>query len=257
LFLALPSGAQTAPGFALDRYDPSERGSDWFVGESLYLRGHGRFALGVVGDWAHRPLVLYMGGDSIPIVRDQLFAHVGANVVLWNRLRVGASFPVLFWGAGEPAQVGAMRYEDSNGTRAGDLRLGADVRVLGEYGSAFTLAGGVQAHLPTGSRDAYASDGKVRIRPRILAAGDIGPFAYAANVAFTYRALTDKVAGQPFGSEVGFTASAGVRLLDKKLLVGPEIFGSTVVAEGGAFDKLTTPFELIFSAKGQIGRAHV
>jgi OmpA-OmpF porin, OOP family len=251
LVLAAPAWAQTAPGFALDRYSPSERGSDWFAGESLDLRGHGRFALGIVGDWAHRPLVLYMGGESIPIVRNQLYAHVGTNVVLWNRLRVGVSFPVLFWGDGDPAQVGAVRYADRNGTKVGDLRLGADVRLLGEYGEAFTLACGLQIHLPTGSREAYAGDGKVRVRPRVLAAGDAGPFAYAANVAFMYRALTDEVAGQPFGSELGLTASAGVRLFERRLLVGPELFGSTVVQHGGAFSKLTTPFELIFGAKAR------
>jgi outer membrane protein OmpA-like peptidoglycan-associated protein len=251
LALAAGARAQTAPGFALDRYNPAERGSDWFANESLDLRGHGRFAVGLVGDWAHRPLVLYSSDGSFPIVKDQLFAHLGANVILWNRLRVGASFPVLLWGGGEATQVGATRFADKSGTNAGDLRLGTDVRILGEYGGAFTLAGGLQVHLPTGSRDSYASDGKVRVQPRILAAGDVGPVAYAANVAFTYRALTDRVAGQPFGSEMYFSAAAGVRLLDKKLLVGPEIFGSTVVSEGGAFEKLTTPFELIFSAKGR------
>jgi OmpA-OmpF porin, OOP family len=251
LFLAAGASAQTAPGFALDRYNPSERGSDWFANESLDLRGHGRFAIGVVGDWAHRPLLLYSSAGSFPIVKDQVYAHLGANVVLWDRLRLGASFPVLLWGGGDPVQVGATRFADSSGTRAGDLRLGTDVRVVGEYGGAFTLVGGLLVHLPTGSRDAYASDGKVRIQPRVLAAGDVGPIAYAGNVAFTYRALTEKVGGQPFGSEVNFSLAAGVRLLDKKLLVGPEIFGSTVVADGGAFDKLTTPFELIFSAKAR------
>jgi len=39
--------AQAATGFALDQYDPSVRGSDWFANESLDLRGNFRPALGV------------------------------------------------------------------------------------------------------------------------------------------------------------------------------------------------------------------
>ena len=61
VLLAVPAYAQTTTqsGFALNRFDPSERGSDWFALESLDLRGHNRWAVGVVGDWAYKPLVLY------------------------------------------------------------------------------------------------------------------------------------------------------------------------------------------------------
>ena len=56
--------AQQAPGFAIDRFDPSERGSEWFALESLDLRGEARLAFGVVGDWGHKPLVLYAPDGS-------------------------------------------------------------------------------------------------------------------------------------------------------------------------------------------------
>src|SRR5262245_21728822 len=48
-------------GFALNRFDISEVGSDWFAGDSLDLRGKVRpgFRLGI--DWAHKPLVRYDG----------------------------------------------------------------------------------------------------------------------------------------------------------------------------------------------------
>ena len=39
--------AQQAPGFAINRFDPSERGSEWFALESLDLRGEARLAFGV------------------------------------------------------------------------------------------------------------------------------------------------------------------------------------------------------------------
>ena len=58
LFSSSGAFAQAA-GFAVDRFDPAERGSDWFVSESLDLRGSARPAFGVVLDWGHKPLVVY------------------------------------------------------------------------------------------------------------------------------------------------------------------------------------------------------
>src|SRR5690606_32555891 len=65
MFGASAASAQSA-GFALDRFDPSDRGSDWFALESLDFDGHMRAALGLVGDYAYKPLVLYNGdGDEV------------------------------------------------------------------------------------------------------------------------------------------------------------------------------------------------
>ena len=65
LTLLCASTALAEGGFALDRYEPSERGSDWFANESLDLRGNGRLALGAVGDYAYKPLVFYdANGDE-------------------------------------------------------------------------------------------------------------------------------------------------------------------------------------------------
>jgi outer membrane protein OmpA-like peptidoglycan-associated protein len=125
--------------------------------------------------------------------------------------------------------------------------------LIGEYRDPISLAIGLKAHLPTGKVEAYASDGKVRIEPRILAAGDIGPFVYAARVSFIYRELHGKVIGNPFGSELGFGASAGLRVFDEVLVIGPELYGATVVQKSNAaFHKMTTPVELLFSGKFRI-----
>src|SRR5579859_5510305 len=95
--LAAPNAwGQQAQGFAVERFDPSERGSDWFVLESLDLRGPFRPALGVVGDFAYRPLVLYNPDGSVgrSIVRNQYVLHPGASLVLWDRVRFGLNVPV-------------------------------------------------------------------------------------------------------------------------------------------------------------------
>ncbi len=252
LLAAAPAFAQTTqPGFNLDRFEPSERGSDWFALESLDLRGHGRPAIGVVGDYSYRPLVLYDLNDNerAAIVRHSLLAHVGISLVLWDRLRLAASYPFAITQKGEDAASGSTLYRAPSGAAAGDLRLGADLRLIGTYTGVFTAALGAQVWVPTGDRDNYMSDGKARVQPHLLAAGDIGAFAYAAKIGVNIRPQTDQVGGSPMGSEAMFGASAGVRAAQRRILIGPEIYGSTVVSNSDAFlKKATTPFEVLVGA---------
>ncbi len=254
--LLLSSNTATAQnsGFALDRFEPSERGSEWFAQDTLDLRGSFRPAVGVVGSWGYKPLVTYRadGSGLTPLVRHQLVLHPGASVVVADRLRLAFNLPVAAYQAGEAATVrldetsAPVSFKPADKAAVGDLRLAADVRLLGRYGEAFTLALGAQVFLPTGSREQYMGDGKVRVTPRLQAAGDIGAFAYAARIGVVYRALSEPFAGSHVGTELTFGASAGVRALERKLLIGPELYGSTVVVEGQAFERRATPLEVLF-----------
>src|SRR6185312_3652275 len=80
-------------------------------------------------------------------------------------------------------------------------------------------------------------------------AGDIGIFTYAAHVGAQYRNLDETFGTSPLGSTVLFGAAAGLRLADRALTIGPEIYGSTVVTSGDAFfAKESTPLEVILGA---------
>ena len=86
LLAASGARAQTATGFALDQFNPSERGSEWFQGDTLDLRGDPGAAVGVVGELAVRPLVLYNPDGttkSVP-VQDSLILHPGGTIVRKN-----------------------------------------------------------------------------------------------------------------------------------------------------------------------------
>jgi outer membrane protein OmpA-like peptidoglycan-associated protein len=245
---ATSSSAQTASGFSLDRFNPSERGSEWFALDSLDLRGHLRPAIGVVGELADSPLVLYNADGSVRSkpVQYQLVLHPGASLVLWDRLRVGFDLPIAVYESGNGGAVDGVTYQGVGSAGIGDLRLGADVRLLGQYGDVFRLAAGAQVFVPVGSQSGYLSDGSIRIViPRVQVAGDVDWFSYAANVGFNYRNDTSTFGGTPLGSEFVFGASAGAHLFDRKLLFGPEIYGSTVVTNGSAFAKTNTPLELL------------
>ena len=250
LLLAAPgvARAQRATGFALDRFDPSEKGSEWFALDSLDLRGHARPALGAIADFGYKPLVLYNEDHSerASLLQEQLVLHLGGSVVLWNRLRLGASLPIALYQSGDDAVAGTTTFAAPTSTAVGDLRLAADIRLFGQHRGPFSLAAGVAVHVPTGSRDAYTGDGSVRLAPRLLAAGEVGRFIYAAKLGFTYRALTDAYAGSDLGSELGFGVSAGVRTAHQRLVLGPELYGATVVTGNeGAFKTRNTPVEIL------------
>lgn len=241
--------AQSAPGFALGRYQPSERGSDWFVGESLDLRGRWRPAVGVVMDESYRSLVAYEDGETRAVpVRHMFFGHVGASLVLASRVRVAASLPVLLFAEGETATVAGTTYEAPRRAQGiGDLRLGADVRIFGNYGDVVTGAVGVQLWTPTGSRDQYTSDGAVRLRGRAMIAGDVaGVFTYAAQLGAGWHARSERVVGGSIGSELGFVISAGARLVGRRMVVGPEVHGTTAFSD--PFGRLSTPLEALLGA---------
>ena len=258
LVSAVEANAQTNPpeGFSLNRFEPSERGSEWFVLDSLDFRGAARPAVGAVVDYGHKPLVFFGpdGNEVRAVVSDQVFAHVGTSVAIWDQLRLAIDLPIALANQGQardpgdPVDANAIALDEGAGI--GDIRLGADWLLFGGYDEAVRGALGLQAYIPTGDQESFTSDGKVRLLPHFLVAGDIGQLSYGGRAAFQWRAKNDNFNGEPFGSEVTFGASIGVRFLERRLLVGPEVYGSTVVSDGGDgfFSKKTTPVEGVLGA---------
>lgn len=250
--------AQTSSpqGFAVNHFDPSERGSEWFALDSLDLRGNLRPALGIVGEWAYRPLILTDGNGNLikSIVRDQAFLHVGGNVVLFDRLRVGADVPVMVYADGHTAVAGGTTYNAPvHSAGIGDVRLSADVRLFGTHGDVITGAIGAQLELPTGAQDSYAGDGSVRVLPHALVAGDVGLFTYAAKAGVTIRGLDESYDNGQVGTELDLGGAAGLRLADRKLVAGPEVFMRSVFTSGAFFSKKATPVEGLLGAHYTIG----
>ena len=249
------AAAGDGKGFAVNRFDPSERGSLWLTQESLDFRGDFRFSAGLTLDYAKRPLGIYDADDELvaDLLAHQLYGHLGASFVFLNRLRLGFSVPVALYQEGGDAMVNGTRFSAPNAVAMGDLRLSADVRLFGQYGDAFSLAFGAQLYLPTGKRGQYTGDEGVRVQPRVMVAGEVGNFVYAAKVGFHYRANEDGSLNGDFklGSELNLGVAIGWQFLDKKLLVGPEFNGGTVVTQGGknTFDDKTSPAEVLLGAR--------
>lgn len=253
LLAVRPANAQA--GYAMNRFDPSEPGSDWFVNDSLDLRGSPNAAAGVVWDWSYKPLVLRGAqgdADSVRnVVTDQVVAHAAVAFMLHDRFRAAVDLPIVVFQHGDDlSQIAAL---ETSGL--GDLRLSGDVRLMGQYGDAFTLALGAQAHVPTGRRSQLSSDGTFRFVPRVLVAGDTAGLAYAAKLGFAYRPLDAAFAGRQLTSEAVFSVAAGVRVNDI-FVFGPELSGATALGKGvDIFAQRSTPLELLLGFHVSLGQS--
>ncbi|MDB4993007.1 MAG: outer membrane protein, partial [Myxococcaceae bacterium] len=233
---------------AISRFEPAERGSEWFVNGSLDFRGQHRPALGVVYDWGYKSFVLHdvPGGGDVNVLTDQMFVHIGGAIVLLDNMRVAFDLPVTAYENGdnlERVERPGRPNPQTSYPGAGDLRLAFDARAFGEYGDVITGALGAQVFLPTGSRDALTSDGTVRVIPHFMVAGEGEGFVYAASIGFHYRPQSDLLLGRYLGSEVIASVAAGVKVNDV-FVFGPELWASTVVTGRDAgFHQRTTPLE--------------
>ena len=107
--------AQTVqPGFAVNRFSPSERGSDWFVLESLDFRGMVRPAIGLVGDYSYKPLVAYdqNGNEVDAVIRKYLSIQNLAIAIVSDKgaevrqkLIDGVATPITYDTGGTPAAI--------------------------------------------------------------------------------------------------------------------------------------------------------
>lgn len=233
--VARSARAQADPRYAVDPYEPAERGSEWFANESLDLRGRVRPSAGYAVSLSRRAFTVpNPDGTRGPAPVDVLATlHLGASVVLVDRLRVSADLPLQVYVDGETVtSAAAVVPKAPRDGGFGDLRLGFDVRMFGQHRGPITGALGFQTWFPMGQRSQWMSDGTFRIRPRAMLAGEAGPLVWAAQLGVAAR---DR-------SQLTAAGAIGVRLQDP-LVVGVELFASTEIDD--AFAKRATPAEVL------------
>jgi outer membrane protein OmpA-like peptidoglycan-associated protein len=249
------AAAQEQPGFAASVFEPSERGSDWFANESNDYRGKFRLALGAVGDYGYRSIIgsrNASGTIRASLLRNQVLVHAGFSLIMADRLRLGLSIPVQLHAFGHGAIRDGVEYlPPVHQQSAGDIRASLDLRVAGEYGDPITLAIGASAFFPLGQREQFTGDEVVRFAPHLNIAGDAGPFAYAIRGGFEYRPLDITYIDTRLGNTITFGGAAGVRFADERVLLGPELYGRTIVEDGPHHHD--TPIEMLLGAHVRAG----
>ena len=229
--MAWPCSA-VAQGFDGSPSTPTPLASDGLTIARPQVLSHG--ALGVTGtlSYAHEPLIerfRLADGTSreSALVAHQLYAYFGVAYGLWDTLTLHATLPLAMVQSGsDPMGVGVT--EAPSSTALGDLRLGARVRLLGglegDEPSRFGLSLDGAVFLPTGSRDAFASDGKVSGEGMVVVEALATESIYVgANAGVTFRPQPDSVFAD-VGSALRLGASAGYRTSGDRLRVGVEAF---------------------------------
>jgi len=230
--------ARAQQGFAVERFYPSAPGGGWFVMDDLSMRGGLGGVAALTGGYALAPLRVTAGTQSLAVVSDQAFANIGLGVTLDRfRLYLDLTSPLAI--EGKSGTVGSYQFTAPSVDVANppdlvsDARVGFDARILGDPKGPFRLGAGAQLLIPNGNRSDYDTDGTVRTMLRLLFAGDVGHFTYAAQLGVHVRPLDDSpTPGSPAGSELLFGAAAGASIpLDQGgrtvLVVGPEVYGET------------------------------
>ncbi|MGA9656976.1 MAG: porin, partial [Polyangia bacterium] len=235
---------------SLDRFAPSLPGDRFFGVEGADPGGHLLPRLMLLGDYAYRPLSLYDANNNRlgGLVNHQLVVHVAAGLSLWDRLVVAADMPLnLVTNGGTVDGI-----PGPSGAAAGDLRLSARVRLLGEARSPATLSLGGHLFVPTGNKDKGAGEGKVHGMPVLVFSGETSSLAYAATAGADLRSKTAADPTTTMGTQLYFGGAFGVLLADRMLQLGPEIYGATSMAGKDKFTKATTNLEGILGLKARL-----
>ncbi len=241
--------AQAVTGFADDRFEPAGAGSAWMTAESLDFTGHRRPAAALVADWAVHPIVVYTpeGQAAGALVAEQLFMHFDAAVMMWNRVRFDLNLPLSLVASGTTAQIDTQSYSAPQSGIVGDIRLGADARVLERAQGRFVAAAGLQLFIPTGTTRAFTGDGGVRLWPRAMVAGERGRMVWAAHLGFQYRPKDHCGCSLAPGSELDGGVAGGWRF-SPRVMVGPELFGSAPLSGGTLAARGTPSVELLLGS---------
>ena len=239
-------------GFALNHYEPTPAGEQSFwVDHPWYDGGHNHVAVGLTLNDAHDPLVLGTpSGSSVSVISNQLIAHFDVAFSLFDRLLLSGSLPVTLYENGVPAAGVAP-----SGSALGDPRLGAMIRLVGQpMRDAFSLNLGADFWIPAGGADELAGDARVRVMPKLIAAGYSHHVLWSALAAYQYR--TQATLGAFTSSVVGQELKTGVAVAyadrERGFSLGPEAMIATNVSGPPSFKKASSSLEVLLGAHYRI-----
>lgn len=233
------SNAQ-AQGWAIDRYEPNPAGDVFFVSDFPWYNRTRLFALGIIGDYARNPLVVYQDGQvARHVISDMAVLHLQASVALFDRVGIHVSVPISMWQDGDAATPstfpGLTAY---NSAVTGDINVGLRVRLVGDADrDPISLHIGGHAYLgfiPYNGRVNNVADESFRWRAYATLAGHPRFIRYSLSLGFYDRDQLGGDATGLVGPEVYLNAALGVASRDGRVTVGPEFTGSYAYTLSGS-----------------------
>ena len=223
--LAGDAFAQEVESRAIDlpKLNPAPAGDRFFGVPSPYAAGELTVHSALTLDYAREPLTIVRetadGSEDIaPLLSDQLILDAGLTIAFGNRVAISANMPFGLLSKGEAATAGRYTFEEPGAQALGDLRLGARVRLFGDYYDGFQIGVGGYVWVPTASETAYLGNGAVRGQPQLLLGGRADRFIWTAMGGVTLKADPATIAGLTLDHEANWGAGVGVLLAEKRTL---------------------------------------
>lgn len=245
---AQPSSPEPVPlaGFTLRNFDPAPAGDGFFSVPEARVRGLLEPHAMLVGHYADRPLRYTLHNRDY--VTHTAHGHLSLSAALAEAILLNADLPFAIVQDGDEST--------SPGAGIEDLRLSLRVVGHGTPEHVLDLALQLDTWLPTGDEDELRGDGRVRFNPKVVAGGLSDRFVYTTNVGFLFREHRDFGSAE-MGNAVTFGVGFGVLALDKRLQLGPELWGNTVLAAEGSespfLGRNSSPIEAMLGARIRFG----
>src|SRR5512139_52741 len=184
--------------------DPTERGFDadpsrlalsldgGFAVETAAAEPRGTFGFAAILDYADGLLALHLPGQREDLLESRLSLHLLGGWSL-GRVELSAHLPVVAWQQSDlslltdpPLSVQGPLVAPIAETTLGDLRLGAKVPLLDAARFPVGLSALLDARIPTGNGDAFASDGLALV-PSAIATRAFGRLRLDAQLGYVIR----------------------------------------------------------------------
>lgn len=210
--LSIPS-AGAVGGFDANRYLAPPLAVDGLTLARPTTLAAGTWGLGLAISHADDALEGRLdGGGTSHIVEEQLWVYGFLAYGLFERLTLHATLPAPIRQVGEAREAADVTAR-LHAFAAGDLRLGGRLALTSPPRPARPFAMAVDAALliPTGSREAFASDGKVRVQ--LTAIGEVltSDLVFVGGTVGVLTRPELELAGTTTGTLLQLGASAGLR----------------------------------------------
>jgi len=163
-----------------------------------------------------------------PPVANQLAAYLTAGAEILERGSVQVTLPLALYQSGNPtgnSAVGLNQNVNMGAFAPMDLRLDGRIVAFRTEDRSFKLAARAAAFLPLGDEFSFAGDRETWANVGIAAEYDAKRVFVALNAGLSFRP-TAKLHELTVGRELTYGVGAYVPLMDDKLRVGAELFGS-------------------------------
>jgi hypothetical protein len=241
-----PASAQDR-GFALDRFAPSPTAEDGLALVLPRTLPHLAPSAQLVLDYAHRPLVLGLGGTERAIVGHRFLAHALLGLGLGTRGEVFVHVPVALVQTGDSPSLGDVQLRDPGGASLAALRMGGAVRVHGEDKGPVQLGIFGALHIPSGGSGKLSADTGLGLEVRGTAAYHQGPLTLGANLGLRYRPRV-RYGTTRIGTELPITLGGSYRVT-RDLSALAELNTALTLRKGQAFRSAGTPMEALLGAR--------